>query len=201
MNKKYVTVNIDKNIYEILKKWNEERKNQDNRCTRTPIFTVQSKRWIPTLEGCGERERLYIDSEGSYIDMDGIEDGIMESIWEDIQDEVEYNHITKGDIDSFMNCDYLWEVEDKIKELGLDYYFECLNLVEETHIWEDVAYFMTEKEAFEYTKYQAHNLGECRTYGMYIGYSNRSSLSKFLEIIDGSDIFGGCNENMENANK
>lgn len=115
MDKKYITVNIDKNIYNILKKWNEERKTQDNRSTRTPIFTVQSKRWIPTLEGCGERERLYIDSEGSYINMNVIKEGMMESIWENIQDEVEYNHITKEDIDSFMNCDYLWEVENKIK--------------------------------------------------------------------------------------
>ena len=54
--------------------------------------------------------------------------------------------------------------------------------------WETVAYFLTEKDAENYQKYQAHNLGINRIFIISPGYDNRGSLAQLLEILDTEDF-------------
>lgn len=187
--REFVDIKLDKKIFEILNYWNTKLKTQNNRGTATPIFVVQSKYWAPTSEDYCEREILLTDYEGSYLTIERIKDGYMDDTLESLYDYEEYSHVTQEDIEKFKELDSLDEVIDFIKELGIDEYFENLEKIYEVSYWENVAYFLTEEEAIDYTKYQAHNLGECRTYAEYPGYSNCSSLQQFLKLIHENNIF------------
>lgn len=60
--------------------------------------------------------------------------------------------------------------------------------VDELYAWETVAYFLTEEDAKEYQKYQAHNLGITRLYVISPGYDNRGILAELLEALDEEDF-------------
>ena len=194
--REFVDVKLDKKIFELLNYWNTKLKTQDNRGTATPIFIVQSKRWAPTSEDYCEREILLTDCEGSYLTIERIKDGCMDDTLESLYDYEEYSHVTQEDIDKFKELNSLDEVINFIEELGIEKYFERLEKVFEVSYWEDIAYFLTEEEAIDYTKYQAHNLGKCRTYAKYVGYSNRSSLQQFLKLIHENNIFEEIKEKL-----
>ena len=191
MNDKYIDVKINEEILEILKMWNKQRKeeiNTKNWGTREPIFKVQTREYLPSHEEFGyDKVELCLEFGGdfnSFKDLDEVKEYYHEDYF---SSENEYNKFIElvqesTNIHSLLNkIDNLFD-EDKIKPN--QYY-----LFYSQEVWKDQAYFLTYKEAEDYKIYQSHNLGVCRIYVDYPGYANRSTLNKFLEILDNKDIF------------
>lgn len=199
MTKKYIECKLDERILEILKLWNKERKEeiaQHKNCgTIYPIYKVQSKTYIPAHEDFGyDKVELVITIGGDYSVFTNLEE-ITEHYTEDyFENTKQYDYF----INMINNCNSIFEVPEKFQELKEDCesYEECqfkyddIYLYYSKTIWIDKGFFFTRKEAEEYMQYQKHNLGICRIYVEYPGYSNKSTLNKFLEILDNNDIFG-----------
>lgn len=194
---KYIEVKINKEIYQILKVWNKQRKeelNTKNFGTREPIYKVQSKTYVPSDDRFGyDKVELVINIGGDYESFENLEK-IKEHYTEEyFENTKKYNDF----IEMIDNCYDIFEVPEKFEELKLDYgsYEECefkyddIFLFYSNIVWIDKAFFLTYKEAEEYMQYQKHNLGYCRIYVDYPGYANKSTLNKFLEILDNKDIF------------
>lgn len=199
MTKKYIECKLESKIYEILKLWNEERKeeiDQDKNCgTIYPIYKVQSKTYISAHEDFEyDKVELVITIGGDYSAFTNLEE-ITENY---NRDYFESTKAYDDFIDMINNCNSIFEVPEKFEELKLDYgsYEDCefkyydIYLYYSKVVWVDKGFFFTHKEAKEYMQYQKHNLGTCRIYVEYPGYSNKSTLNKFLEILDNTDIFG-----------
>lgn len=188
MTKKYIECKLESKIYKILKLWNEERKEQietKNLVTREAIFKVQTrkKRIVNHEIDSYDFAELCIYDGGEYMQSGSVKyfiENINENWIEDEEKLKKFKQVLYGieDIDL---------AKDKIEELG---YFEDVTVVYFCYYWQDVAIFLTCREAEEYQAYQCYNLGVNRIYVTYPGYRNCSSLNEFLEILDNTDIFG-----------
>lgn len=199
MTKKYIECKLQEEIYEILKFWNKERKeeiDQDKNCgTIYPIYKVQSKTYISAHEDFGyDKVELIINIGGDHKDFESLEEIIEYYNEEYFENTEKYNDF----IDMINNCDTIFEVPEKFEELKLGYgscedcefKYDDIYLYYSKEIWVDKGFFFTYKEAKEYMLYQKHNLGTCRVYVKFPGYSNKSTFKRFLEILDNNDIFG-----------
>lgn len=183
----FVDIKINKEIYEILKLWNKERKEQigsKNLGAREAIFKVQTRRKRiinEEIDSYDFAELCIYDGE-EYMQSGSVE-YFIENINEHwIEDEEKLKKFKQA-LDGIEDID---RAKDKIEELG---YFEDVRVVYFCYYWQDVATFLTCREAEEYQAYQCYNLGVNRIYVTYPGYRNCSSLNKFLEILDHKDIF------------
>ncbi len=178
--KEFVNIKINKEVYEFLKLWNkerkEDRKNGKNQMTRNPIYRVETACWVVCTEEYADKSILKIMNDEFTLEQ--IQNGELEDcIW--FMDDEKIEEIKE-----------LYSLEDVVgflKENGWD--SEPI-WIEHTKLeYEHKAVFLTHKEAEEYMQYQGHNLNNPRIYVSGTGYDNRGSLDKFLQIIDFEDIF------------
>lgn len=190
----FVDIKINKEIYDILKLWNKERKNEikeKNFGTREPIYKVQSRTYISAHEDFGyDKVELVINIGGDYSSFKNLEE-IKEYYNEDYFGTIKKYEDFKKIVD---DCKNIYELPDKFEEYKEDeeeneFCYDCVYLFYSKILWEDRGFFLTYREAEEYMQYQKHNLGVCRIYIDYPGYANKSTLNKFLEILDHKDIF------------
>lgn len=189
MQREFINVAIDKEILGILKSWDKQRKenmmNNKNLGTKDPIYKVQSQRERETSrEEESDKKRLYIRFDGdveSFETLEYIKEYYNGSdCFESLNDYKNFLELLKNskDLEDFhknLSCCKIGNMESDIS------YIECY--------WVDIAYFLTREEAEEYKKYQSHNLGVSRTFIEHAGYGNKSSLGKFLQILDDRNIF------------
>lgn len=185
--KKYVECKLESEILEILKLWNTERKedlkNHKNQCTRNPIYKVQKNTWAVGSVDDFAKEEIMVDCE-TFLTLEQIQKGELDSY-------VEYHAPFEEDVESINSslkeCSSLEEVLEILEENEICIYRD--EIVYSKKDWEDQAYFLTHKEAEDYTRYQKHNLGESRIYVDAPGYGNNGSFDKFLQILDCENIF------------
>lgn len=184
----FVDIKINKEIYEILKLWNKERKedlkNLNNQCTRNPIYKVQKNTWTTATSEDFEKEEIMVDCE-TFLTLEQVKEG-------ELDRHIEYNSPCSDKevmeiIKNIKECYSLEDVLDILEENEIPLYQD--EIVYSKEDWEDQAYFLTHREAKEYMQYQKHNLRQCRIYVDAPGYDNRGTLDKFLQIIDFEDIF------------
>lgn len=187
---KFVDIKLNEEIYEILKLWNKERKedlkNLNNECTRNPIYKVQKNTWTTATSDESEKEEIMVDCE-TFLTLEQVKNGdlddYIDSHFSNEDDEDKIEEIKK----SIKNCYSLEEVIETLEDNEIFIYQD--EIVYSKEDWEDQAYFLTYREAQEYMQYQKHNLRRCRIYVDAPGYDNRGTLDKFLQIIDLEDIF------------
>ena len=188
---KYINVKIDEEILEILKMWNKDRKNEikdKNLGTREPVYKVQTRDYAITHKDYSpDKTEICFDFGEDFNCFENLEE-IKEYYHEDyFSSEEEYNEF----MELVEESNGIYDLCDKMQDLDEDSKIKCdqVYLFYSQEVWKDQAYFLTYKEAEDYKIYQSHNLGVCRIYVDYPGYANRSTLNKFLEILDHKDIF------------
>lgn len=186
----FVDIRINKEIHEILKLWNKERKedikNHKNAMTRQPIYKVQKNVWgVGDCENF-DKEEIMVDSE-TFLSLEQVKKGELDSYidyhFSDEDDEDEVEKIKEN----IKKCSSLDEVIKKLEDNEIYIYQD--EIVYSKEEWEDKAYFLTHQEAKDYMKYQKHNLGQCRIYVDAPGYDNRGTFDTFLQLLDYKDIF------------
>lgn len=181
------TINVNDEQYQVLKELSYLMKTQDNRATSYPVFSVQT-----------QRSRAAADD---YENVDGYQ-----LIWEgetatDVCDdidklkkEIRKHFIERGDrvnwnddldcIYSFKEADSIHYLQEWLNELSKRKYNNTsMYIFSLVHYYEDVAFFLTDKDAKEYMEYQSHNLTNPRTYAHSCGYSNKGLLPKLMDML------------------
>lgn len=176
----------------------EEERNID--ATADPIVVVQRKEKVPTAEGFNVDGYWYKVSIGCYIgdkwydvSAEGHEtfnkrNDVQASIYE------AFNELGDMISDRIIVSNILYEISDILaygEGLEREVNFEIddvlvqgqISIVPYTFVWTNVAYFFTRAEAEHYTKYQAHNLEECRVYTLYAGYRNQGDFPVFQKLL------------------
>lgn len=188
---KYINVKIDEEILEILKVWNKQRKeelNTKNFGTREPIYKVQRREYLPSHKEFGhDKVELCLEFGGdfnSFKDLDEVKEYYHEDYFSSKEDYEHFMKLVESSNTIYRLHELIYLLDDDAEIMPNQCY-----LFYSQEVWKDQAYFLTYKEAEDYKIYQSHNLGVCRIYVDYPGYANRSTLNKFLEILDHKDIF------------
>ena len=109
----FVDIKINKEIYDILKLWNKERKNEikeKNFGTREPIYKVQSRTYISAHEDFGyDKVELVINIGGDYSSFKNLEE-IKEYYNEDYFGTIKKYEDFKKIVDDSKN---IYELPDK----------------------------------------------------------------------------------------
>lgn len=186
-NDEFVNIGINKEIYEILKLWNKERKedikNHKNAMTRQPIYKVQKNVWgVGDYENF-DKEEIMVDCE-TFLTLEQIKDG-------DLDYYIDHHCPDKDNLETIKNYikkrGSLEEVLEVLQDNEINIYRD--EIVYSKEEWEDKAYFLTHQEAKDYMQYQKHNLGQCIIYVDAPGYGNRGTFDTFLQLLDHKDIF------------
>lgn len=166
----------------MMKELIEKRKTMDRRCTHLPFYSVQTKESRPVMEGYGEDEIIIVHSEeGDEVDYSSRE-SILELAdnydmaneeMEELIEEIDLTDVEN--VTEFLNEHFKSEY-GHYYSVPIEYYYK------------DVAFFLTEQEAFSYCKYQSHNLCEPRTYGHSTGYANKGYFPSFLDMLDKIEV-------------
>ena len=82
--KEFVNIKINKEVYEFLKLWNkerkEDRKNSKNQMTRNPIYQVETACWVDCTEEYADKSILKIMNDEFTLEQ--IQNGELEDcIW------------------------------------------------------------------------------------------------------------------------
>lgn len=177
-------VKINKDLYDLLIEVQKDRRLGSIAFTADPIYLVQNRNKIYNDEDnfIDSFEELFI-SDSNYIDEDDNQNSIF--TLEEIKN--------KGLRNTMLPCKCVMELE-KCKDL-----YECIDILREYIIEAEIitghyeyitkAYFISYQETEDYLKYQGHNLTNPRIYEDYIGYDNRSSLSKLIKLLDKGELF------------
>lgn len=186
----FVDIKLNEEIYEILKLWNKERKEDlkkhKNQCTRNPIYKVQKNTWTLGSAEDFVKEEIMVDSE-TFLSLEQVKKGELDSYidyhFSDEDDEEKVEKIKEN----IKKCSSLDEIIEKLEDNEIYIYQD--EIVYSKEEWEDKAYFLTHREAKDYMQYQKHNLGQCRIYVDAPGYGNRGTFDTFLQLLDHKDIF------------
>ena len=179
------TIEVTDEQYEVLKELCHERKTQDNRCTADPIWVVQTKKHRiinPEFSCTGETATAFYGDEGDIFHAEEF-DEFKSEIHDYIFVEHECEDYTDEEIESFNECSDFWDLEYWFDKFKKEHDFEEHCWVDIEYYYEDVAYFLTDKEAKDYCKYQSHNMNEPRSYVKYCGYANQGYLPKLLDML------------------
>lgn len=150
---------------EFLKDLQKELKEQDNDCQAEPRFwVIKDYKWVPAVEGCGERETLYNSDGDSYRSVeDFIGDYLIES---DAIEDLYYKH-GRNVIADFMLVDSLREAIEFIESHFNDKESWAVVEEEEVDYIVENTFFITKAEAQQYLENNRHNLtSKAHTYGM-----------------------------------
>lgn len=178
------TLELTDEQYKVIKSIVNQRKVMDRRCTNLPFYTAQTR--VEEFRGV----------ESGYSDHCGIHDSESKCLIENLEDFLDTIGRESDEMEKF-NDNYLIMLQ------GLDYndldeVCSLLNTDPDTgeysgeeyevyyfdYRYEDRAWFLTEKEALDYCKYQSHNLCHPRTYCYTTGYANCGTFPKLLEMFD-----------------
>jgi hypothetical protein len=170
-------------IYDLLLELIEQRKNSDNCSTTYPIWLVQTKFRQYVREGHGNHV-AWITPDGDTVVSSEWDDNEIKESMEKLIGELDYK---EDDLD----YDDIKFMKDKLAENEFEFlWYELyaalfdLNCAEYVYENKTVAYFLSEKEAQEYLKYQKHNLCDGRIYVDNIGYNNNGLTADLLKEID-----------------
>jgi len=172
--------------YTMLKELCNLRKTQDNRSTRNPIWLVQTQEYRVCNPDYSQYKYVLHDEEGNLIkptdNFESFKSQVREYI-EESRDDIDFKDEEKyGDYSFEKTYDFEtiieWIENYRIAELN----YSCFFVQTIEHYYRTVAYFLTDKEAKKYLKYQAHNLTNPRTYVDYCGYSNLGYLPKVMDL-------------------
>jgi len=183
-------IEITNEQYKLLKFLQNERLTQDNDCIDEPIWSVQNEIHKLVNENYQDGDNIEISYEEDKL----IIKDYCRKKFHEIKKEVEDWSNDLELLDFSKEIDYLaWE--------DISCYLEMRDWLEkndgiycaltEENDFEDIAYFLTKKEAKDYIEYQGHNLKKPRTYAYGLGYGNKSnfkSLLKFLKEVNLGDL-------------
>lgn len=166
-------------IINLIKELSEERKKGDTYSTCEPIYLVQKR-----TEKLTNEDYRYVDLEKLYLRE--ISDDDFYPTLAEIKDGMLRNTSLPCDlVMDLEKCENMEEVIDTIENYSSEYKPQIIRIEFQ---WDTVAYFLTEKDAKDYQKYQEHNLGVSRLYVVTTGYGNRGILSKLLHLLDTEDL-------------
>lgn len=169
--------------YEMLKNLCHERKTQDNRCTASPIWAVQTQRYRVCDPEYSNGETALVILTEDYDPLAKSDDfqELKSEFSEYLEEYYEDGEIDEDEWDEFNQLDDLWGLENFIDDLDRKHNLKFhIHTIE--YYYEDEAWFLTDVEAKEYLKYQSHNLTNPRTYVYHTGYSNCGYLPKLLDM-------------------
>ena len=214
-------ITLSEEEFEWLKKLQKEYFTQDNRCTRTPIYLVQTRvpygadanssydgtclldessrdsdtimEWVWSSEHRREQDRLTLEERLEMIEEHIFEANLLYKGLEDNEEKVkELKEKIKEYIEDYMpDLEDPENVKDMIEELVEN---SELRIWHFQYVWETRATCFTEQEAFMYKEMQKHNLGVSRTFAVSPGYANHGHFSKLHDLIRDLSLYEGHEE-------
>ena len=139
-----------------------ERKTQDTRGTRNPLYIVKDKRTDYTIYD-GTDGVIFAD--GELLQLENISE-VEEYIGCKILDKVNIN-----------------DPEDLLNLLKKHDDYTAYSILTKAYKYIDVAFFLTLKEAKNYMAYQSHNLYDPYVFVTSPGYGNMGLLEDLLQIL------------------
>lgn len=214
------SIEVSEEQFEWLKRLQKEYFTQDTRCTKTPIYLVQTRTEYGADGNCSYDGVCLLDDSDEVTTLMKWINSSEHRRGEDILSNEERLEIIEEYIFDSKNLykgkdgkeNEIKELEQKINEYIEDYSpdvddpEEIKEMIEYLvdgvelriwyfqYIWDTRAVCLTEQEAFEYKERQKHNLGVSRTYAASPGYANYGHFPKIHELIRDLSLYEGEEE-------